>query len=407
MLAIELRTPERRYIISNFEQLGLQPELLRALRDLHFTEPTPIQKRAIPPALEGRDVLASAQTGSGKTAAFGLPILNQLIDQPHGKTQALILAPTRELAEQIADHLTALARHTKVRVAAVYGGVGFGQQLAALKRGTEIIVATPGRLMDHMRSGNARLGNITTVVLDEADRMLDMGFLPAVRRILEKLPAQRQTLFFSATLPPAISALVRDMLNDPVRVELAAEHAPIELLTQRLYAVPQEHKTDLFLELLKDNNIYTAIAFTRTKHRANRLAAALAKSNIPTDVIHGDRTQAQRMRALDNLKKGKCRVLVATDIAARGIDVAKLGHVVNFDVPLVAEDYVHRIGRTARAKAAGDAITFVASDEEPLIRKIEYLVGRTLACEINPLFPDVPAVAPKPRVVYQSRRRRR
>jgi ATP-dependent RNA helicase RhlE len=319
----------------------------------------------------------------------------------------LILAPTRELAEQIAEHLTALARHTTVRVAAVYGGVGFGQQLAALKRGTEIIVATPGRFMDHMRSGNARLGHVTTVVLDEADRMLDMGFLPSVRRILEKIPAQRQTLFFSATLPPAISALVRDMLKDPARIELTAVHAPLELLTQRLYAVPQEHKTDLFLELLKDNNIYTAIAFTRTKHRANRLAAALAKSNIPTDVIHGDRTQAQRTRALENLKKGKCRVLVATDIAARGIDVAKLGHVVNFDVPLVAEDYVHRIGRTARAKTAGDAITFVASDEEPLIRKIEYIIGRTLAREINPLFPDVPAVAPKPRVVYQSRRRRR
>jgi ATP-dependent RNA helicase RhlE len=197
------------------------------------------------------------------------------------------------------------------------------------------------------------------------------------------------------------------MLKDPARIELAAEHEPLELLTQRLYAVPQEHKTDLFLELLKDNNIYTAIAFTRTKHRANRLAAALAKSNIPTDVIHGDRTQAQRTRALENLKKGKCRVLVATDIAARGIDVAKLGHVVNFDVPLVAEDYVHRVGRTARAKAAGDAITFVASDEEPLIRKIEYIIGRTLAREINPLFPDVPAIAPKPRVVYQSRRRRR
>jgi len=407
VLAIELRTPERRFIISNFEQLGLKPELLRALRDLHFTEPTPIQERAIPAALQGRDVLASAQTGSGKTAAFGLPILNGLMDQPRGKTQALILAPTRELAEQIAEHLTALARHTTIRVAAVYGGVGFGQQVTAFKRGFEIIVATPGRLMDHMRSGNARLGNVTTVVLDEADRMLDMGFLPAVRRILEKLPTQRQTLFFSATLPPAISALVRDMLRDPVRVELAAEHMPIELLTQRLYAVPQEHKTDLFLELLKDNNIYTAIAFTRTKHRANRLAAALAKSNIPTDVIHGDRTQAQRTRALENLKKGRCRVLVATDIAARGIDVAKLGHVVNYDVPLVAEDYVHRIGRTARAKTAGDAITFVASDEEPLIRKIEYIIGRTLAREVNPLFPDVPAIAPKPRVVYQSRRRRR
>jgi ATP-dependent RNA helicase RhlE len=261
-------------------------------------------------------------------------------------------------------------------------------------------------LFDHMRSGNVRLSNIHTLVLDEADRMLDMGFLPAVRQILAKIPAERQTLFFSATLPPAISALVRDMLNDPVRVELAATNAPIETLTQTLYAVPQEKKIDLFLELLKDNNIYTAIAFTRTKSRANRLAAALSKNNIPTDLMHGDRTQSQRTNALDNLKRGKCRVLVATDIAARGIDVAALGHVVNFDVPLAAEDYIHRIGRTARAKAEGDAITFVASDEESLIRKIEFLLGRKLDRAVNPLFPDAPTAAPKPRVVYRSRRRR-
>jgi ATP-dependent RNA helicase RhlE len=392
--------------ISHFEQLGLKPELLRALADLKFAEPTPIQSQAIPPAMEGRDVLASAQTGSGKSAAFGLPIINTLLDRPRGKTYALILVPTRELCEQVCEHLTALARHTDLRVAAVYGGVGFGSQLAAFKRGAEIIVATPGRLMDHMRSGNARLNSVTILALDEADRMLDMGFLPAVRRILSTLPAKRQTLFFSATLPPAISALVREMLHEPARVELAADKAPIELLTQRIYAVPQEKKTELFLELLKDNNIFTAIAFTRTKHRADRLAAALSKHNIPTEVLHGDRTQAQRTRALDMLKKGKCRVLVATDIAARGIDIAKLGHVVNYDVPLVAEDYVHRIGRTARAKEAGDAITFVASDEEPLIRKIEFTIGRKLEREINPLFPDVPAVSPKPRVVYRSRRRR-
>jgi ATP-dependent RNA helicase RhlE len=377
------------------------------LRDLKFTEPTPIQEQAIPPALDGRDVLGSAQTGSGKSAAFGLPLIQRLLAAPRGKTQALVLVPTRELAEQVAEHLSALARHTTVRVAAVYGGVGFKGQLAAFKKGVEIIVATPGRLMDHMREGNARLDTVTMLVLDEADRMLDMGFLPDVRRILSKLPKERQTFFFSATLPPAIAALVRDLLRDPVRIELAADNAPIELLTQRLYAVPQEHKTALLLELLKDGNLFTAIAFTRTKHRANRLAAQLAKADVPTDVIHGDRSQAQRTRALENLKKGKCRVLVATDIAARGIDVAKLGHVINYDVPLVPEDYVHRIGRTARAKAAGEAITFIASDEEPLIHKIEYLLGRKLERAVNPLFPDVPATAPKPRVVYSSRRRRR
>jgi ATP-dependent RNA helicase RhlE len=397
---------ERRTLISHFEQLGLAPELLHALRDLGFAEPTPIQSQAIPPALEGRDVLASAQTGSGKSAAFGLPLINTLIGKPRGKTQALVLAPTRELAEQITQHLTLLAKHTTVRVASVYGGVGFGRQIAAFKKGCEIIVATPGRLMDHMKSGNVKLKHIETVVLDEADRMLDMGFLPSVRRIIAALPDDHQTLFFSATLPPAISALVRDMLVDPVRVELASNNAPIETLTQRLYAVPDEKKTALLLELLKDNNIFTAIAFTRTKSRANRLAAALAKHDVATDLIHGDRTQAQRTRALDNLKRGKCRVLVATDIAARGIDVAALGHVVNFDVPLQAEDYVHRVGRTARAQASGDAITFVGSDEESLIRKIEYTIGRKIERAVNPLFPDVVPVAPKPRVVYRSRRRR-
>jgi ATP-dependent RNA helicase RhlE len=394
-------------IIFTFDELGLQPELLRAVRDLAFTEPTPIQIEAIPPALEGRDVLASAQTGSGKSAAFGLPIISRLMERPPGKTQALILAPTRELAEQITVHLTALAKHTNVRVAAIYGGVGFPRQLTALKRGTEIIVATPGRLLDHMRSGNVRFNNVTTVVLDEADRMLDMGFLPSVRRILEAMPAQRQTLFFSATLPPAISALVRDMLKDPVRVEIGVKNAPVDTLTQRLYAVPQEHKTQLLLELLKDNNIFSAIAFTRTKSRANRLAALLEKNNIPTDLIHGDRSQAQRTRALDNLKRAKVRVLVATDIAARGIDIAALDYVVNYDVPLATEDYLHRVGRTARAKASGCAITFVASEEEPLIHKIEFTLGRKLEREVNPLFPDVPAVAPKPRRVFSSRRRRR
>ncbi len=377
------------------------------MRDLTFTEPTPIQSQAIPPALEGRDILASAQTGSGKSAAFGLPIISALIDRPRGKTQALILAPTRELAEQITVHLSALARHTTVRVAAIYGGVGFPRQLTALKRGTEIIVATPGRLIDHMRSGNVRFGDVSMVVLDEADRMLDMGFLPPVRRILETLPKQRQTMFFSATLPPAISALVRDMLHDPARIEIGVKNAQVATLTQRLYAVAQEQKADLLLELLKDNNIFSAITFTRTKSRANRLAALLAKNNVPTDLIHGDRSQAQRTRALDSLKRNKIRVLVATDIAARGIDIAELDYVVNYDVPLISEDYVHRVGRTARANASGCAVTFVSSEEEPLIHKIEYTIGHKLEREINPLSPDVPAVAPKPRRVFSSRRRRR
>jgi ATP-dependent RNA helicase RhlE len=324
-----------------------------------------------------------------------------------GRTQAIVLVPTRELAEQIANHLTAFAKYTKVRVAAVYGGVGAGRQIAALKNGTEIIVATPGRLFDHMRSGHARFRNVSTVVLDEADRMLDIGFLPIVRRILAQLPEVSQTLFFSATMPPAINSLVRDILTDPVRVELAAQVSNVETLTQTLYAVPQEKKTQLLLELLKDNSIYSAIAFTRTKARANRLATALEQSRVPTALLHGDRSQVQRTRALDSLRRGKCRVLVATDIAARGIDIAQLGHVVNFDVPMAPEDYVHRVGRTARAQATGDAITFASSEEEPLIRRIEQILGKRLERSINPLFPDADLTPPKPRVVFKSRRRRR
>ncbi|NNM99559.1 MAG: DEAD/DEAH box helicase, partial [Candidatus Eremiobacteraeota bacterium] len=232
-----------------FDELGLPPELLRAVADLNFTEPTPIQVQAIPPALAGRDILASAQTGSGKSAAFGLPLIARLLDRPRGTTRALALAPTRELAEQISVHLGALVRHTTLRVAAIYGGVSFGRQLAALASGTEIIIATPGRLLDHLNNGDLRLDAIEMFVLDEADRMLDMGFLPSVRRLLRMLPAQRQTLFFSATLPSAISVLVGEILRDPVRIELAAEHPPIEMLTQRIYSVPQEKKTELLLEL--------------------------------------------------------------------------------------------------------------------------------------------------------------
>ncbi|MBD5657781.1 MAG: DEAD/DEAH box helicase, partial [Candidatus Eremiobacteraeota bacterium] len=338
-------------MISNFDDFGLRPELLRALRDVSFTEATPVQIAAIPPALAGRDVLASAPTGSGKSAAFGLPLLQALADLPRGKTRALVLAPTRELAAQIAEHLQSLARYTKVKVAAIYGGVGFGPQVGAFRRGTDIIVATPGRLLDHLTQGTAVLDGISLLVLDEADRMLDMGFLPDVKRVLKKIPTQRQTLFFSATIPAAISALVKEMLHDPVRVDLTTKGAPAVGITQTIYGIDQQRKTDLLVELLKDNNIFSAIAFTRTKSRANRLAAMLAKYQIPAERIHGDRSQAQRTRALEDFKRGKYRVLVATDIAARGIDIAELGHVINFDVPMVAEDYIHRVGRTARAKA--------------------------------------------------------
>jgi len=364
--------------IPNFDTLGLRPELLSAVHALGFTEPTPVQLAAIPPALEGRDVLASASTGSGKSAAFGLPLIAALADGPRGKTRALILAPTRELAAQIAEHLTALAKNTKVRVAAIFGGVGFTPQIGVFSRGTDIVVATPGRLLDHLNQKTASLENITHLVIDEADRMLDMGFLPDVKRVLRHVPTKRQTLFFSATIPPAIATLSKEMLVDPVRVDLAPKGAPASGIAQTVYTVPGERKLDLLLELLKDNSIFSAIVFTRTKSRANRLAASLTKYEIVADRIHGDRSQAQRTRALDDFKRSKLRVLVATDIAARGIDVAALGHVINYDVPMVPEDYVHRAGRTARAQATGDAITFVAPDEEKYFSQIERALGRRL-----------------------------
>jgi ATP-dependent RNA helicase RhlE len=362
--------------------------LLSAVRELGFAEPTPVQLAAIPPGLAGRDVLASAATGSGKSAAFGIPLVQRVAALPRGKTHALILAPTRELAAQIAEHLRLLAKHTGVRVTAVYGGVGFGAQATALRRGTDIVVATPGRLLDHLAQGSTSLANVSLLVLDEADRMLDMGFLPAVRRLLKSLPAKRQTFFFSATIPPPIVALARDMLHDPVRVDLAPAVAPVAGLTQTVYSVDQQLKTALFVELLKDNAIYNALVFTRTKARANRLAAALEKHKVSVDRIHGDRSQAQRTRALADFKRGKCRVLVATDIAARGIDVVELGHVVNFDVPMVPEDYVHRIGRTARAEATGDAITLVAPEEEALFSQIERALGARLARTKRPPLPE-------------------
>ncbi|GAC1533798.1 MAG: DEAD/DEAH box helicase [Candidatus Velthaea sp.] len=403
-----MRTLERRTKIPSFDTLGLRPQLLRAVSDLGFTEATPVQLAAIPPALAGKDVLASASTGSGKSAAFGLPLLDMLADQPRGKTRALILAPTRELAAQICAHLMDLAKHTRVRVAAIYGGVGYGPQTQAFKTGVDIIVATPGRLQDHLNQGTAKLGDVEYLVLDEADRMLDMGFLPVVRKLLKYIPNRKQTLFFSATIPNEIATLVNEMLHDPVRVSLAPSAAPAAGITQTIYSIDQQRKVDLFLELLKDNNIYSAICFTRTKARANRLAAALAKNNIPSERIHGDRSQAQRTRALADFKRGKFRVLVATDIAARGIDIDSLGHVVNYDVPMVPEDYVHRVGRTARAEKTGDAITFVSKEEEKLFSQIEKVLGKRLDRAKNPPLPEISLNASAvPATIYRSQMPRR
>jgi ATP-dependent RNA helicase RhlE len=361
-----------------FSSLGLSADLLRGARELGFTRPTPIQLEAIPAAVAGQDILACAMTGSGKTAAFLLPILNRLAGKPRGTTRALVLTPTRELAGQIEEHLNALALHTPLSGAAVFGGVGMAPQEHALRRGVDVIVATPGRLLDHFRHSYARFQGLEVLVLDEADRMLDMGFLPDIRRILRHLPARRQTLFFSATLPPPIVKLAQEMLKSPVTINLERKSAPAVGITHAVYPVSSELKSALLVELVKRGEIRSVIAFTRTKHRANRLADYLARNGVTAGRIHGNRSQAQRTQALAGFKAGRFPVLVATDIAARGIDVDALSHVINFDVPPTPEDYIHRVGRTARAEATGEAFLFVSPSEEGDLRGIERNIGKRL-----------------------------
>ena len=377
-----------------FSKFGLHPDLLKGIHEMGFSRPTPIQSDSIPPAMEGRDLLACAMTGSGKTAAFLLPILHRLMAKPRRTTRALIITPTRELAAQIDEHLRQLAVHTPISGAAVFGGVGMGPQEHAFRSGVDVIVATPGRLLDHFRFPYASLSGLEILVLDEADRMLDMGFLPDIKRVLKHLPPRRQTLFFSATMPPPIVALTREILKNPVLVNLERKPMPAVGITQAVYPIAQEGKLPLFLELLKRGELKTVLAFTRTKHRANRLAEFLARHGVPSDRIHGNRSQAQRTQALANFKAGRYRVLVATDIAARGIDVEALSHVVNFDVPNVPEDYIHRVGRTARAEMTGDAFTFVSPEEEGDLRAIERAIGKRLPRVVLPDF-DPRAAAPE------------
>ena len=361
-----------------FASLHIHPSLQQGIRELGFTRPTPIQAEAIPVAMEGRDLLACAQTGSGKTIAFLLPILHRLMDKPRRTTRALVLTPTRELAAQILEEFNALTVHTPLSGAAVFGGVGMGPQEHAFRTGVDLIVATPGRLLDHATKPYAKLGGLEYLVLDEADRMLDMGFLPDIKRILRHIPSKRQTLFFSATMPREIAGLANDMLKDPVSISLQRQAAPAIGITQAVYPVPQHLKAPLLVELLKRRILQQALVFTRTKHRANRLAEHLVKAGINAERIHGNRSQAQRTQALAGFKSGRYPVLVATDIAARGIDVEALSHVVNFDVPAAPEDYIHRVGRTGRAELTGEAFTFVAPDEESDIRAIERAVSKTL-----------------------------
>jgi len=361
-----------------FTSLGLHADLLKGIRELGFVRPTPIQEAAIPPALEGRDLLACAQTGSGKTAAFLLPILHRLIDRPRRVTRVLVLTPTRELAAQILEDFNGLAVHTALTGASVYGGVGMGPQEHAFRSGVDVIVATPGRLLDHARAPYAKLDGLEYLVLDEADRMLDMGFLPDIRRILRHIPARRQTLFFSATMPAPIATLASEMLKKPVTISLQRKAAPAVGITQAAYPVAQDLKPPLLLELFRRNILQQALVFTRTKHRANQLADYLVQQGVKAERIHGNRSQSQRTQALAGFKSGRYPVLVATDIAARGIDVEALSHVVNFDVPAVPDDYIHRVGRTGRAELTGEAFTLVSPQEEADWRAIERAIGRTL-----------------------------
>ncbi len=370
----------------SFESLGVPAPLLRAVEALGYAEPTPIQRDAIPPVRAGRDVLACAMTGSGKTAAFLLPIVERLTARPRGAVRALVIAPTRELAAQIESDLRDLARFTPIRGAAVFGGVGMGPQEDAFRRGVDVIVATPGRLLDHMQHPYVRLDALEVLILDEADRMLDMGFLPDIRRVLARLPKRRQTLMFSATMPPPIAVLAREILTNAVPINQERKAAPATGITHAVYQVAQELKSGLLVALLRRPTMRSVLVFTRTKHRCNRLTEQLVKAGVVAERIHGNRSQAQRTLALDGFKRGRCRVLVATDIAARGLDIDELSHVVNFDVPHVPEDYIHRAGRTARAGAEGEAITFVAPDETGDLQAIERAIGRPLPRATLPDF---------------------
>jgi ATP-dependent RNA helicase RhlE len=369
--------------LTSFNDLGLSQPLLNALAAGKYTQPTPIQTQAIPPVIAGRDLLGIAQTGTGKTAAFALPILHRLLTnqrRPAPKTcRALILSPTRELASQIAEKFRAYGRETKLVVATVFGGVGMNPQIHALARGVDILVATPGRLIDHLQQNTLRLDQTEVVVLDEADQMLDLGFVHAIKRISQVLPKQRQSLFFSATMPQSIGQLAAGFLKEPVKVEVTPVATTAERVEQRVIFVEAERKRALLAEIMADPAITRALVFTRTKHGADRVARHLTNGGVPANAIHGNKSQSQRERALSDFKSGRIRVLVATDIAARGIDVSGVTHVINFELPNVPESYVHRIGRTARAGNAGQAISLCAQDERPYLRDIEKLTRQRIA----------------------------
>ncbi len=371
---------------SGFESLGLSPALLRALHESNYTIPTPIQVEAIPLAMAGHDLLGGAQTGTGKTAAFALPLLQRLSKEtpPNGarKPRALILTPTRELAVQVAESIKTYGRHLRLNVTTIYGGAGMGPQVDSLRRGTDILVATPGRLIDHMERGSAKLDAIEVLVLDEADRMLDMGFLPAIKRILNRVPKERQTLLFSATFEDQIKALALEFMRNPKQVQVTAKNTIADTIVHRAHPVDGSRKRDLLIDILTKRHTDQVLIFGKTKHGCNRLAEQLETAGLKAVAIHGNKSQAQRQKALRDFKMGKARVLVATDVAARGLDIPNLPLVINHDLPMVAEDYIHRIGRTGRAGATGEALSLVSPEEGGLLRQIQRMLKLELVMDV-------------------------
>jgi ATP-dependent RNA helicase RhlE len=370
-----------------FSHFNLHPDLNKGVRAMGFVAPRPVQAKAIPLLMEGKDVLASAETGSGKTAAFLLPIMHRLIHENATDLRALILEPTRELAAQVETQARDIGRFTNIRCAAVFGGTGFHQQKEAVRKGAQIVVATPGRLLDHLENRSFHLDRVHTLVLDEADRMLDMGFIPQIRRILHQLPPKRQTLLFSATMPYEIESLSHVALVDPVQVDLSEKRMPPSTISQVLYPVSRSQKDDLFIHLLKQVPMRSLLVFTRTKRGADWLQAYLKAHNFQSVTLHSDRSQAMREQALKEFSEGKYPIMVATDIASRGLDIKGISHVINYDIPHSPEDYVHRIGRTGRAEASGDAYTIVTHEDEREVIAIEKYIGRVLPRAVLPDFP--------------------
>ena len=382
-----------------FDDLGLRPELLRAVHEQDYNTPTPVQAQAIPAILQGRDIMAAAQTGTGKTAGFTLPVLQLLSAQTvsgRRKVRTLVLVPTRELAAQVAESVRTYGAHLPLRCAVIFGGVGIRPQIDALARGVDIVVATPGRLLDHVGQRTIDLSHVEILILDEADRMLDMGFIHDIKRVLKLIPAKRQTLLFSATFANEIKELADRLLDHPQRIEVARSNSAAELVEQLAYRVDRERKAELLAELIHQGKWSQLLVFTRTKHGANRLADKLERAQITASAIHGNKSQGARTRALADFKRGQVRVLVATEIAARGLDIDQLPYVVNFELPFVPEDYVHRIGRTGRAGSRGHAVSLVCVDESRLLRDIERVLGGPVPTRTLPGFEPDPSIRPEP-----------